>query len=44
MQNFGWEVRKINYSEDTGVDGRIILKQVLWKKDDRLWIELIWFL
>jgi hypothetical protein len=28
--------------EDLGVDGRIILEQILWKYDERIWTGCIW--
>jgi hypothetical protein len=31
-----------NYFGDTGIDGKIILKSILQKQDERVWIALNW--
>jgi hypothetical protein len=32
-----------NHLEDLGIDGRIILKLILWKWGGSVWIRFIWF-
>jgi hypothetical protein len=36
------DVREKDYLEDTGVDGRVILKWICKKWDVEAWIGLIW--
>jgi hypothetical protein len=42
IQGFGGETWRKRPLGDTGVDGRIILKRIVWNWDVRAWTGLIW--
>ena len=42
IQGFGGEPREIGHLEDTGVDGRIILRWIFRKWDVGLWTGSMW--
>jgi hypothetical protein len=41
IQRFGGKPKR-DHLEDVGVEGRIILNQIIKKQDMRMWVEFIW--